>query len=178
MNSRPSHDEYGLRIAEVVATRATCLRRAVGCVLTNARNQVIATGYNGRAAGLPHCNARRDDMDGVELAELADSRRVLVAALSELPYACAGAQAASGTMLDACEAIHAEQNALLQCGDVYSIHTCYVTHSPCITCVKLLMNTGCRRIVFRNRYAHDEAAHKLWHGSRANAWIHLASSTA
>lgn len=78
------------------------------------------------------------------------------------PYACAGAKAASGTQLDACEAIHAEQNALLQCRDVYAIHNCYVTVSPCITCVKILLNTSCRRIVFSEKYAHDAAARALW----------------
>lgn len=164
---RPSHDEYGLRGAEWAASRATCLRRAVGCVLTNVRHQVLATGYNGRAAGLPHCNQ--------ELIVCAASDMSVAAlesgATSEVryPHACAGARSASGTNLDACEAIHAEQNALLQCGDVYAIETCYVTVSPCVTCVKLLLNTSCRRIVFRMPYAHNEEAQRLWLTAR-RAW--------
>jgi dCMP deaminase len=155
---RPSPDEYGLRFAEHAATRATCLRRAVGCALFNARKQLLATGYNGRAAGLPHCNE----------ADFLASPGPLI-----YPNACAGAQAPSGTMLDACEAIHAEQNALLQCRDVYAIETCYVTVSPCITCVKLLMNTSCSRIVFRSRYTQDDEAYKLWMGRGACTWIKL-----
>jgi hypothetical protein len=39
----------------------------------------------------------------------------------------------SGTGLDVCEAIHAEQNALLQCKDVEQIDTAYVTAMPCMT---------------------------------------------
>lgn len=150
---RPSHDEYGLGFAEHAATRTTCLRRAVGCALFNARNQLLATGYNGRAAGLPHCL----DTGGID------------------DHACAGARAPSGTQLDACEAIHAEQNALLQCHDVYAIETCYVTVSPCVTCVKLLMNTSCRRIVFRQRYTHDDEARRLWESARgiSYSWIQL-----
>lgn len=168
---RPSHDETGLQYAEVAQRRATCLRRAVGCCIVNVRNQVLATGYNGRAAGLAHCN-EQVPVKNQEFRHLASHFGF------DYPNACAGARAASGTQLDACEAIHAEQNALLQCGDVYSIWTCYVTHSPCITCVKLLMNTSCRRIVFRERYAHDEPAMRLWLGSKAGQsgrreWIHL-----
>ncbi len=64
-------------------------------------------------------------------------------------------------MLDGCHAIHAEQNALLQCRDVYSIHSCYTTVSPCMTCMKLLLNTGCERIIFTEEYVQPEAA-RLW----------------
>ena len=78
------------------------------------------------------------------------------------PHACPGAGAPSGTDLDACEAIHAEANALLQCRNVWEIHTCYVTVSPCVSCVKLLLNPSTERIVFRAPYTHDEAARKLW----------------
>lgn len=149
---RPSHEEWALRLAEVVAQRATCLRRSVGCVLTNGRNQVLATGYNGRAAGLEHCN------------QVTGAITSHPGCPDEYGHACAGARAASGTQLDACEAIHAEQNALLQCRDVYEIRNCYVTVSPCVTCVKLLLNTGCKRIIFRERYTHDEQAALLWEG--------------
>lgn len=157
---RPDHDEYGLRIAEVVAQRATCLRRAVGAVLTNARHQVLATGYNGRAAGLPHCNGE------LGLTPPKPLHHKL------FPYACDAYDAAPGTQLEGCEAIHAEQNALLQCRDVYEIENCYVTVSPCVTCVKLLLNTSCRRIVFRAPYAHDAASFKLWFAAKRE-WVLL-----
>ena len=32
----------------------------------------------------------------------------------------------------------------------------------CVTCAKLLMNTACRRVVYAERYAHDDAACELW----------------
>ena len=51
---RKSWDEYFLEIAEVVATRATCERLKVGCVLVQNKN-IISTGYNGSIHGHPHC---------------------------------------------------------------------------------------------------------------------------
>jgi len=43
-----------LDIAETVAKRSTCPRLHVGCVITQG-NRIIATGYNGAAAGKAHC---------------------------------------------------------------------------------------------------------------------------
>ena len=159
---RPTHDEYFLAIAGVVATRATCLRRAAGCVLVDARGHVLATGYNGRPSGCPHCN------ELTRCVPLGQSDQAIPAKLIDTwPHVCAGVLidgklVASGTNLDACEAIHAEQNALLQCSNIYNIETCYVTVSPCLTCVKLLLNTNCKRVVFAIPYAHDEIASRLW----------------
>lgn len=140
---RPSRDEWAMKLAIVTSEQSTCARRAVGCVLLNARGHVIATGYNGVAAGQLHCN----EVDQFHP--------------TGYPNACSAARAPSGTNLDGCQAIHAEQNALLQCRDIYSIDTCYVTASPCMTCVKLLLNTSCRRIVFLEEYPHT-AAKELW----------------
>lgn len=150
---RPSRDEWAMTLARETAKRATCCRRQVGCVLLNYRGHVIATGYNGVASGMPHCN---EAVVGGCIADGADWKDIII-----YPNACEGATAPSGTNLDGCEAIHAEQNALLQCKDVYEIEAAYVTASPCMTCTKLLMNTGCRRILFDQDYPHS-AAMELW----------------
>lgn len=52
---RPDWDEYFLRIAANVATRATCDRKHVGAVIVRNRN-ILSTGYNGAARGMPHCD--------------------------------------------------------------------------------------------------------------------------
>ena len=52
---RPSWDEYFIGIAEQVSSRSTCSRAQVGCVLVR-DNVILATGYNGAAKGLPHCD--------------------------------------------------------------------------------------------------------------------------
>jgi len=140
---RPTLDAWGLALAVIVARRSTCARRAVGCVLMDGAGHIIATGYNGVVVGAPHCN------EGTP---------------------CPGALGhPSGVGLDACQAVHAEQNALLQCTDPRRIATAYMTVSPCVTCTKLLLNTTCRRMVAAEAYAHDAAAHALWERA-GRAW--------
>ncbi len=51
---RPGWDEYFMQIARTVATRATCPRARVGCVLTRER-RMLTTGYNGAPRGVAHC---------------------------------------------------------------------------------------------------------------------------
>ena len=51
---RPGWDEYFLEIAEVVSKRSSCPRASVGAVIVK-NNRIISTGYNGAAAGEPHC---------------------------------------------------------------------------------------------------------------------------
>jgi dCMP deaminase len=151
---RPSRDEWAMGLAQLTAKRSTCLRRKVGAVLLNERGHVLATGYNGVAAGMPHCNEATDTCEDGTHRET----------IKVYGHSCSGAHALSGQSLDSCQAIHAEQNALLQCRDVYAIHTAYVTASPCITCCKLLLNTGCQRIVFLDAYPHS-SARDLWVGA-------------
>ena len=154
---RPSKDEYFIKMAKLVSERATCLRRRVGCVLVNARGHVIATGYNGVATGLPHCNHQ----EHIDMYRPGEMEPYQIPAI--FPHACSGATLPSGTGLDSCEAIHGEQNALLQCKDVFEIDTAYVTAKPCVSCMKLFMNTSCKRIVYLEDYPHpktDELAAK------------------
>lgn len=128
-------DEYFCTMATVSALRSTCMRRAVGCVLVNSKNQVLATGYNGVARGREHC----------------------------IDVPCEGWQnSESGKDLDKCNAIHAEQNALLQCPDTDDIWTAYCTTAPCVHCSKLLANTSCRQIVFVQPY--DGSRPELFQG--------------
>ena len=129
---RPTKDVTFLAMAETLALRTTCVRRGVGCVVTNARGHILSTGYNGTAAGLPHCNEGN---------------------------CCQGHDLPPGQ--DHCEAIHAEMNAVLQCHDVYAIDTVYVTLSPCIRCTKALLNTSARRIVYRDNHLGPNGK-ELW----------------
>ena len=51
LDHRPSWDEYFMTLANEVATRTTCMRRAVGAVIVKDR-RILATGYNGGPTGV------------------------------------------------------------------------------------------------------------------------------
>jgi len=51
---RTTWPAYFMDIARVTATRATCPRRSVGCVIVKDL-QIVATGYNGSLPKMPHC---------------------------------------------------------------------------------------------------------------------------
>lgn len=146
---RPTTQNYFMQMARLVATRSTCLRRSVGCVLVDHKNRVLATGYNGVPSGWPHCNANET-------------------------HACPGARAPSGTMLDACAAVHAEQNAILQCVNVDMIFAAYVTTFPCVSCAKLLLNTPCNIIYYGEEYAQS-AGMTMWVTANRQL-LHVGSS--
>ena len=141
---RLTRDDTNMAIALAVAKRTTCARRAVGAVATDADGYVLGTGYNGQYAGSKHCNEGNP---------------------------CSGATSPSGTNIDGCSAIHAEQNLLLHCGDPRKIDTVYVTTSQCLSCLKLLLGTNTKRIVFKEKYAGSETSAQLWTDS-GRIWEH------
>jgi dCMP deaminase len=165
---RPSRDQVNLEVARLIAKRSTCFRRQVGCVLTDEEGFILSTGYNGVAAGRPHCNE-------LQLVPIPEDARAFPDRKTipefTMPFRCEGANAPSGQNLDACQALHAEQNAILRLSDHRRVHTAYVTASPCISCVKLLLGTRCQRIVFGEEYPHATA--RTWWEEAGREWIHL-----
>lgn len=135
-------------MALLVSSRATCARRQVGCVLVDRRNHVLSTGYNGVTSGSRHCRGGTP---------------------------CPGADCAPGQGLHLCEAIHAEENALIQCRDINAIYTAYVTASPCIHCTRKLLNTSCQRVVFLDEYPHPQAQEEWL--ERGRQWICILQQT-
>ena len=129
--TRPDTDEYFLKIASVVAERATCRRHHVGAVAVRGKH-ILATGYNGAASGLKDC---------LELGCLRDEMNI-----------------PSGTRHEVCRGIHAEQNVIIQAalhGVSLEGATIYVTHTPCILCAKMLVNAKIKRFVTFGKYADD-----------------------
>ena len=139
---RLDRDHYMMALAKVAAEQTTCCKRGVGCVLADKHGYILAIAYNGVARGMPHCNE-----EGV------------VGGFRTLNNACKGWDLPAGQ--DSCEAVHAEQNALLQCHSPWEIDTCYVTLSPCKPCLKLLINTSCQRIVFAQEW-EDPWSKEQW----------------
>ena len=129
--TRLSIDEYFLKIASVVAERSTCRRHHVGAVAVKNKH-ILATGYNGAAAGLKDC---------LELGCLRDELGI-----------------PSGQRQEICRGIHAEQNVIIQAG-LHGVSlegsTIYCTHTPCVLCAKMLANARVKRFVSFGRYSDN-----------------------
>ena len=136
-NQRPDWDTYFMEIAHVVALRGNCLRRKVAAVVVS-EHRIISTGYNGTPRGVKNC------CDG-------GCAR------------CAG-DAPSGSDLSECICSHAEENAITQAayhGIRLKGATIYVTISPCLTCAKMIINSGIAEVVFGGDYAFTEQTRAL-----------------
>lgn len=135
--NRPNSKEYYMMMAELAATRSTCMSRSVGAVIVK-NKQVISTGYNGAPRKLTHCK------------DAGCIRREL--------------NVESGKRHELCRGVHAEQNAVLQAamyGTSVKGATVYSTTYPCIICAKILINAGIRRIIYRDSYKDKLSAEIL-----------------
>lgn len=127
-------DKRFMDMAELVAGWSSCFQenRQIGAVIAK-NKRVLTTGYNGASAGIKNCKERGTCM-----------RRDL-----GIP---------SGTRHELCYATHAEQNAIIQAARLgISIDgaTLYCTHQPCIICAKMIINSGIKRIVYKNGYPDE-----------------------
>ena len=117
-----------MKIAELVSTRSTCLRRKVGAVIVKEK-RILATGYNGAPTGLKHC-----DETGCLREKL------------KIP---------SGERHELCRGLHAEQNAIIQAA-YYGVSikgsVLYVTCHPCSVCAKMIINAGIKEVVIKEGY--------------------------
>lgn len=129
MSERPSWHQYFLTITRQVAERSTCTRAKVGAVIARDKN-ILATGYNGSPAGLPHCT---------DVGCLIYTSRTPAGEVEENCF----------------RTIHAEINAIAQAaknGAGIQGADIYITHTPCIHCLKVLINTGIKRIFYEREY--------------------------
>ncbi len=121
--------EYFMNVAQLISRRATCTRGHVGAVIVR-ENSILSTGYNGAPSGLPHCN---------------DSNCRIYRSIHP-----------DGTVEENCvNAIHAEINAIAQAakhGVSIRDSDIYITASPCIHCLKVLINVGIKTIYYENPY--------------------------
>ena len=125
--SRISKDEYFMKIAEVVSQRSTCIKRKVGAVLVKDAF-IISTGYNGTPSGFKHCTSET----------------------------CVRQELKSGERPELCRGVHAEINCIIQAAihgtSIMGNTTLYSTTFPCMSCLKLLINSGIKRLVYRDGY--------------------------
>ncbi len=134
-NLRPGWDEYFINIAKVVATRATCLRRKYGAVITK-DNIIVSTGYNGAPAGMKDC---------LEAGKC--TRKEL-----QIPH---------GERYELCHSVHAEANAIIRAsGEELNGATIYISGNdhesgeclsePCMMCKRMILNARIKKVVYSN----------------------------
>jgi len=123
-------------ITFLVAKRATCRRRQVGAVLVKDK-RILSTGYNGAPMGLAHC---------LDIGCLREQNNI-----------------PSGERHELCRGLHAEQNAIIQAayhGVSVNDSILFCTNLPCIICLKMIINAGIKKIVYKDGYA-DELSYDM-----------------
>ena len=135
--SRPSWDEYFMKIAQVAALRSNCVKRKVAAVIVRDK-RVISTGYNGTPRGTKNCY----EGGCPRCNNLADS----------------------GTKLDECLCSHGEENAITQAayhGVSVKDATLYTTFAPCLMCTKMIINAGILEVVYNEDYPLNDSSFAL-----------------
>ncbi len=132
-------DKRFVDMSELVASWSSCFQenRQVGAVIVKDK-RIMTTGYNGAPSGIESCK----------------SKQRCIRREYNIP---------SGTKLEMCYAVHAEQNAIAQAAKLgISVEgaTLYCTHQPCVICAKIIINSGIKRIVYKNGYP-DEFSRQL-----------------
>ncbi len=127
-------DKRFMELALLVATWSSCYQpnRQVGAIIVKDK-RIITTGYNGASSGISSCKDKNECL-----------RKKL--------------NIESGTRAELCYAVHAEQNAIVQAAKLgISVDgaTIYVTHQPCSICAKMIINSGIKRIVYKEGYPDD-----------------------
>ena len=127
-------DKRFMEMAYVVSSWSSCYQenRQVGAVITRDK-RILTTGYNGAGSGIQSCKERGECL-----------RRKL--------------NIASGTRAEVCYAVHAEQNAIIQAAKLgISVDgaTLYCTHQPCVICAKMIINSGIKRVVYKEGYPDE-----------------------
>jgi dCMP deaminase len=136
--ARPSWDEYFLNVAKAISMRSTCLRRKYGAVIVDTSNAIVSSGYNGSPVGEENCS----DYGECKREEL------------HVP---------KGERYELCKAVHAEQNAIINCTKQRMIgSTIYIygenadgtlaSGAPCLLCKRMIKNAGIKTVVFKSKY--------------------------
>ena len=148
---RLDKNNYYLNIAETVARRSTCLRKAYGAVIVK-NDEIVSTGYNGAPRGRKNCS----DTCTCIRNELNVPR---------------------GERYELCRSVHAEANAIISASRQEMINsTLYLVgldvesnkyvkdSSSCSMCKRLVINAGIENVIIRD----DELSYRI---ISVNEWI-------
>lgn len=148
--NRISKDEYYLGIALAVSKRSTCLRRHYGCVIVN-DDIIIATGYNGSPRGEKNCcDTGKCKRENAERYSDYTNCNAVHAEQNAI-IAAQRKNMIGGTVYLACEEVRAVE-ALKAAGGKDEYEIVWVEDEnpvPCNICLNMLKNAGIVRVVNR-----------------------------
>jgi len=151
-------DKYYHNICMEVSMNSSCLSRKIGAILVR-DNTIIATGYNGPARGIPHCDVRhrKDSTIKDAMSEVGFGSNS-VDKLEQCPRQILGYSQSTGLHL--CPATHAEINCLINCtrtGAMAKGATLYMNSCiPCKDCMSALLNAGVETVVIESLDCYDK----------------------
>ncbi len=136
--ARVSKENYYLDIAQTVASRSTCLRKAYGAIIVK-NDVIVSTGYNGAPRGRKNCS----DIGTCLREEMKIPR---------------------GERYELCRSVHAEANAIIYasreemlgatlymaCIDPMKNGELVSGTSSCAMCKRTVINAGIEKIVIRD----------------------------
>jgi dCMP deaminase len=107
--------------------------------------------------------ARRSTCDRARVgAIIVKDRRILTTGYNGAPAGLPHCDDVGHLMVDGhcVRTLHAEQNAIIQAalhGVSVQGGTIYVTHQPCLTCAKMIINAGIVRVVYAGEYPDENS---------------------
>lgn len=107
--------------------------------------------------------AQRGTCDRAQVgAVIVRDRRVLTTGYNGSPAGLPHCDDVGHLMIDnhCVRTLHAEQNAIIQAalhGISVQGATCYVTHQPCLTCAKMIINAGIVRVIYAGNYPDENS---------------------
>jgi len=122
--TRPTWNQYFIKIAEVVSERSLDFDTKVGCVIVDQRNRIVSTGYNSNPTGCaddnywPTTREKKEIIPGLHV----DKYQIFV---------------------------HSEANAIAASNGCLVGCTLYCTLHPCNECAKLIATAGIKKVYYK-----------------------------
>ena len=133
---RSSWDNVRMNMCMALAMRSTCWKKKTAAIIVH-NNRIVSEGYNGTAAGEPHCTSV-GPRDRIEHRSWSHANEV-----------------------------HAEINAILTASSHKGIpagSTLYTILSPCIKCAQALVAVKISNVVYLDLYRSDGVEYLQKHG--------------
>lgn len=127
-------DKTYLNMAHKLASKSHCIRRKACAILVPANGTHIVSSINNPFPDITLCEKNGCLRDLLKIE--------------------------SGTRTDICRCIHCETNVIVQCakeGISPVGATVYTTLYPCLSCARVLIEAGIKRVVYSDPYPDDRA---------------------